>query len=105
MNAGEWIALAAVVLTAMAGLAGLVKGLVSARMRDTEQKAVDAHARLHAMELELARNYVRRDELSAQLNQVVAPINKRLDFQGRILAAIADRMDIPTVELQEPASV
>jgi hypothetical protein len=106
MVISDWLSLAALVLALGGALTGALWALLQGQINRINQSASGAHRRLDqiqvdhaAMKVELAGSYVKHDRLDDVLERTVGyrftQIERRMDQQDRLLAAIASRLHVP----------
>lgn len=105
MELSDWIALAGLMLAVCGALVGALWALLQGQINRAHQSAAGAHKRLDtlagdhaAMKVDLAGSYVKHDRLDDVLERTVGyrftQIDRRMDQQDRLLAAIASRLDV-----------
>lgn len=105
METSDWLALAALILAVCGALTGALWALLQGQITRVHQSASGAHKRLDqlqgeiaAMKIELAGSYVKHDRLDDVLERSFGyrfeQIDRRMDQQDRLLAAIASRLNV-----------
>lgn len=110
LTVGDWLALFGLLLLIVTGMGGIIWGLLQAQIKRAEASATSAHRRVDdrvaditAIKLDLASNYVRRDQLKEDLDNFarayILPMTDRLERTEVLTHRIADKLQVPRSDL------
>jgi hypothetical protein len=99
VSAGEWIALATLVVMVFGAMTGVVWAMLRSQISEARRVASETATAVADLRLELERHYVREVDVEKAVAAGVRPLFETLAFHGRLLLAMAQRGGIDTARV------